>query len=210
MKKHPMDTNSLTRILQKAEECKKHSKNASRQEQTDESLLERIRQRAEEQETLNKRHLDWQDKIQAIQETYGLSEKEIAAILQEVEQENQKAASSVPPSLFQKLFSRFFSPKGRIGRGTFFVSILAVFVFQGVCGGLAFRGAFPFGLLALVGIYSQLIVSIKRFHDLNKSGLFSILTFIPLLNFFAYIYLLFFKGTPGPNAFGDEEPPPQR
>ena len=199
-----MDTNTLKRILQKAEGYQKGTNAPSAQ--TDETLLERIRQRAEEKETLKKRTLDWHDNIQAIQETYGLSQKEMTTILQEVEKEKQNASTPKRPqkTFLEKFFPLFFSPKGRIGRGTFLVSILALLVFQGAMGRFALQGILPFGVLTLVGFYANIMLCIKRFHDLGKSGLFALLTLVPVLNFFTYLYLLFFKGTKGPNSFGEE------
>ena len=46
--------------------------------------------------------------------------------------------------------------------------------------------------------------TMKRCHDLDKSGWLAICTLIPVVNLIVGIYLLFFKGTEGPNQYGDD------
>lgn len=46
--------------------------------------------------------------------------------------------------------------------------------------------------------------SIKRAHDLDKSGWLALGIFVPYVQVLFYIYLLFFKGTQGPNQYGDD------
>ena len=206
-----MGTPSLERIRQKAEEYENRRKDTVQlQDQVDEVRLERIRQKAEEQEKMKQRGLEWNDKIQAIREAYGLSEEELHTLILEVEQEESDSPSPAPPQLLQKTLyeqfkTLFFSPKGRIGRGVFALSLIGTAVFQGLIVSLSSRGLAPLGLLALVAIFAQIMLYIKRFHDLDKSGLFTFLTFVPVLNFFVFIYLLFFEGTEGPNRFDDEQ-----
>ena len=43
---------------------------------------------------------------------------------------------------------------------------------------------------------------VKRFHDIDQSGLSYFLLFIPLYNLYLLAVLLFKKGTPGPNQYG--------
>jgi uncharacterized membrane protein YhaH (DUF805 family) len=55
-------------------------------------------------------------------------------------------------------------------------------------------------------IIPHISVNVRRFHDVNKSGWwFFISTIIPFGFFISSIALLFIKGTPGPNKYG--EPP---
>ena len=44
----------------------------------------------------------------------------------------------------------------------------------------------------------------RRLHDLDKTGWFSLLHFVPFLNLILFIYLYFTKGTTGPNQFGED------
>lgn len=57
-------------------------------------------------------------------------------------------------------------------------------------------------LFALGTLVPNIAVSVRRLHDVGKSGLWLLLMFIPL---FGWLYLLFLyvqPGTTGPNAYG--------
>mgnify|MGYP002624436660 FL=1 len=45
---------------------------------------------------------------------------------------------------------------------------------------------------------------IRRLHDLNRPGWWCIGCIIPLVNFVLAVYMLFFKGTDGPNQYGPD------
>ena len=47
-------------------------------------------------------------------------------------------------------------------------------------------------------------ITIKRLHDVNMSGAFYLVFFIPCVSFVFGLYLLFKKGTDGPNDYGDD------
>lgn len=51
-------------------------------------------------------------------------------------------------------------------------------------------------------IYLNIILVVRRLHDLNKSGWMGLLIFIPLVQFFFMLYLLLASGTAGPNQYG--------
>lgn len=53
-------------------------------------------------------------------------------------------------------------------------------------------------------IYVSIAMLIKRAHDRNKSGHFIWLLLIPIVFLWPVIELSFFKGTEGPNQFGDD------
>ena len=57
------------------------------------------------------------------------------------------------------------------------------------------------GLLIIIG---NLNAFIARLHDINKSGWYVLLLFIPCVHLAILIYAFFFAGTKGPNRFGDE------
>ena len=42
----------------------------------------------------------------------------------------------------------------------------------------------------------------KRFHDLDKSGWYAVLAFVPVISLFVMAYLFFWKGSSGPNQYG--------
>lgn len=62
---------------------------------------------------------------------------------------------------------------------------------------------------ALILIYQlavlcpKIAVTIRRLHDIDKSGFWTILYFIPMLNMLLLLFLLL-KGTNGPNRFGED------
>ncbi len=121
----------------------------------------------------------------------------------------------------------YFSPKGRIGRLTFFLKgMLPVWGLLGLsmtviiistesldtsqisatADTLLGIGMFilAIGMLCLYWVLLMLIV--KRFHDLGRSGWNILLWILPLVGQFIYIWnwieLFFIKGT-GPNQYGD-------
>ncbi len=70
------------------------------------------------------------------------------------------------------VFGFCFSPRGRISRSRFWLGMLGVFCALAVAFGFAFLTSFayaaaPFILFAFVSTY---ILAIKRLHDRNKSG----------------------------------------
>lgn len=57
-------------------------------------------------------------------------------------------------------------------------------------------------ILLIPMIWVDIYSSVKRLHDIDASGWWAILIFIPLVNLFLGIVLLFRKGTNGENRFG--------
>ncbi len=117
---------------------------------------------------------------------------------------------------------KFFSVHGRIGRLrylaysftamfvlSFAIGALAGVLMPALSGGKAGDGA---GLIVLALINIPLvaigiIITKRRFNDLDLSGWWSLLMFVPLINLIAWLYLMFGSGTEGPNRFG---PPPSK
>ena len=60
-------------------------------------------------------------------------------------------------------------------------------------------------LLMMISLIQMLFVTHRRLHDLNASGWWQIITFIPLGQLLM-ICFIFFKGTKGTNKYG---PPPE-
>jgi len=104
-----------------------------------------------------------------------------------------------------------FSARGRISRGTYFSSTMTLFFCVILVSGLLAVISGDSGLAELVGLilyilmfYPLIMLVIKRFHDLDKSGWYTILAFIPLVNIVVGWILILKAGTKGPNQFGDE------
>jgi uncharacterized membrane protein YhaH (DUF805 family) len=59
------------------------------------------------------------------------------------------------------------------------------------------------GLLALVILWPSLAVSVKRWHDVDKSGWWVLIGLVPAIGgLIALVFNGFIAGTPGPNRFG--------
>ncbi len=58
--------------------------------------------------------------------------------------------------------------------------------------------------ISLVFVIPDFMLVIRRLHDLNRSAWWIIIKFIPGLNLLLSCYLLFFKGTEGPNRYGPD------
>src|SRR5438105_1604639 len=60
-----------------------------------------------------------------------------------------------------------------------------------------------FGVVALVLLWPTLAIGVKRCHDRNKSGLWMVLAFIPVIGWIWWLVELgLLDGTPGPNSYG--------
>ncbi len=62
---------------------------------------------------------------------------------------------------------------------------------------------YVFALYLIIACFLSLMIKIRRLHDLNLSGGYLFLTFIPIANIILLIYLFFIKGTGHPNRFGE-------
>jgi len=122
----------------------------------------------------------------------------------------------------------YFSHEGRLNRKPFFLMYLGVVFCQFIVGriwgsvsnvelvsdvGVLFAIIFTFlaAVLFLSSGIFMLTQSIKRLHDLNKSGWYILIrfaAFIPFIGFLIVLafefYLLLIKGTEGPNQFGPD------
>lgn len=110
---------------------------------------------------------------------------------------------------------RFFSLTERIGR----LRYLAYGVGLGLltlvplvlCYLVALAVPFVGGALAVLAYIALIVFSwglmVRRLHDMDKSGLWSLLAFVPIANLVLLIMLLFVGGTVGENRFGPQPPP---
>jgi uncharacterized membrane protein YhaH (DUF805 family) len=121
---------------------------------------------------------------------------------------------------------RFFDFSGRSRRKEFWLWILfviIVYVVAGILdvqlglggstatssefgdGSVSANASFSGGILtmawALITIIPNLSVTVRRLHDVDKSGWFILLGLIPLVGFYL-LYLYCQPGTAGPNRFG--------
>jgi uncharacterized membrane protein YhaH (DUF805 family) len=110
------------------------------------------------------------------------------------------------------LFQDFFAYRGRINRRCYFFRGLLLTALIKLLTAVPEAYGIVMPLPVTVLVWPSLAAlavlsyfqSMKRCHDVDKSGWFSLLLFIPLVNLFLGLYLLFQKGTSGPNRFGED------
>ena len=61
----------------------------------------------------------------------------------------------------------------------------------------------PTIVLALISFFPLIAVGARRLHDIDKSGWFVLISFIPFIGWIIMIAMLAGKGTEGKNRFGD-------
>lgn len=123
-----------------------------------------------------------------------------------------KDSSADKEAVFKELF---FTSKGRLNRKSYiyrsiFLS-LVLFVVQGVLtfasntiGALELLFAVLLLVLGIFGVVASIMMLARRLHDLDLSGWWMLLLCVPLINLFFAIYIYFFKGTEGPNQYGED------
>ncbi len=118
--------------------------------------------------------------------------------------------NEVPESPTEKVefyLPRIFSVKGRIGRIRYLAYSLVGTLL--LIPAVVFATVFPDNIAALYLILSyaaavsfHILLSKRRFNDMNQSGWFSIVLIIPLINLIALIWLILGRGTESENRFG--------
>lgn len=112
-----------------------------------------------------------------------------------------ESGSSEPLSFTQK----WLSFQGRMARLQFFKyeMILAIFCCI-LCSTILISEKFIYivFILLLPFIASGISLQVRRFHDLDKSGWFVLVAFVPIISIIVPIFLFFVKGTEGRNRFG--------
>jgi uncharacterized membrane protein YhaH (DUF805 family) len=145
--------------------------------------------------------------------------------------EQPQAPAAPPPSEFEQLLARASAPRpspwrvwqnrlfgfgGRISRKVYWVGFAVGVPLYFIANWLARRvgratpgpSALTLALLGLallaLGLWLWLAVSIKRYHDRNKSGWWVLIALIPYIGtLWQVVELGFFAGNPGPNRFGE-------
>ena len=103
-----------------------------------------------------------------------------------------------------------FSVQGRVGRQQYWVMVLLSVPFilaaAVINGGLQRDPAETPGILVLLPmVWAAVAVTVKRWHDRNKSGWWILINLIPVVgDLWSLIENGFLKGTPGENRFGPD------
>ena len=59
-----------------------------------------------------------------------------------------------------------------------------------------------FSVIFLLYLYFLWVITIRRLHDMNRSGWYSLFFLLPILNVLLSLYLLFGSGSTGSNRYG--------
>ena len=87
------------------------------------------------------------------------------------------------------------------GGGVFITSSMATFLTGDPTGMLVKIVTAIWGIAAAVG---NLMLMIRRLHDLGKSGYFAIISLVPVVGFIFSIYLFCAAGQVGSNQYGED------
>lgn len=105
---------------------------------------------------------------------------------------------------------KFFNFKGRLNRERYFWRWLAISVLFFVSDNIAGRYVDAENIELVLLMYSLPIgisgwmLLIRRMHDLNKTGWWSLLILVPFVGLYGFFLAFFKKGTDGPNRFGPD------
>lgn len=114
----------------------------------------------------------------------------------------------------ETIFNDIFTTDGRISRLPYVKYIVLlwiasavvgfVFDFIGGNGESSLLLSIPMGALLLGMSVGNIMLDIRRLHDLNKSGWFCLVMLVPFVNIIFQLYLLFAQGTVGYNRYGED------
>ncbi|MDG4884777.1 DUF805 domain-containing protein [Mesorhizobium sp. WSM4884] len=106
----------------------------------------------------------------------------------------------------------FFKTSGRVSRAAYFLGGLLVALIQAfplyrftlVPEGSAESNlwSFVFFLAFLGSLWSNIVLAVKRLHDLDKPGIAALVLFVPVVSIVAFLVLCLFPGQPGSNRYG--------
>jgi uncharacterized membrane protein YhaH (DUF805 family) len=101
-----------------------------------------------------------------------------------------------------------FDFTGRINRGKFWLGAVLIWAVLVILGTIAFAinstAVWLIFAVAYIGvIWAGLALSIKRWHDRDKSGWWVLIGFVPIIGaLWSFIETGFLEGTTGDNAYG--------
>jgi len=115
---------------------------------------------------------------------------------------------SLPKSI-QICFKKFFNFKDRASRSeywyfqlVFTIVSLPLFIYEDSSNDTHLIYSGISGIIVLILFIPAISVSVRRLHDINKSGWFVFISVIPYLGWIILAIMLIGKGTLGKNKFG--------
>ena len=103
-------------------------------------------------------------------------------------------------------FSHYVNFSGRAIRSEYWYWVLFVILAEIVTSIIDYviGAQITTGLFGLATFLPSLAVAIRRLHDVDRSGWWLLLAFIPLVGTIILIVWFCARGTPGPNRFGSD------
>jgi uncharacterized membrane protein YhaH (DUF805 family) len=103
-------------------------------------------------------------------------------------------------------FSNYVNFSGRACRSEYWYWILFIIIADIVAAIIdrALDMQLVTGLFGLVTIIPNIAIAIRRLHDLDRTGWWILLGFIPLIGWIILLIWYVTKGTDGPNRFGPD------
>ena len=95
-----------------------------------------------------------------------------------------------------------FTTKGRLNRLAYFlkgIKACAIILVGAIVSDFA---SLLGGIIILAGVIGGWMLGIRRLHDLDRSGWWMLIGFVPYVNFVFSLYIVFVKGTDGYNRYG--------
>ena len=116
------------------------------------------------------------------------------------QQENyrQENHPSFPPNHKNKIFTI----QGRLNRWAYFLlglKVVGIMIVGSLLAGISKWLAIPILIASVIGGW---MTAIRRMHDLDKSGWWLLISFIPYVNIVFSLYVIFTPGTPSYNRYG--------
>jgi len=101
------------------------------------------------------------------------------------------------------------STNGRLRRKDYLIRALVLSISSAILPSTAAASGSAFfaiiaSLVSLVCGVLVMIQGVKRLHDIEKSGWYLLICFIPIVNIVWGLYILFKEGTRGPNEYGED------
>ena len=111
--------------------------------------------------------------------------------------------------LGRKIANDYFSFNGRLRRRDYLIRNLVVGIPYGILYFITLHAQSPVVwilvyVLMIPGIIIEFSLNIRRLHDLDASGWYCLLGFIPIADVVYLLFLFFKSGTDGPNRFGED------
>lgn len=128
----------------------------------------------------------------------------------------QYSQPQLPKSKMDMIKQDYFSFEGRLNRKPYIIRSFIIFAAMFILFLLSyilFGNEYGYSstpedicdtLVVLAAIVANLSISVRRLHDLDKTGWLFLINFVPLLNVALEVYLIFVKGTEGPNQYGPD------